>query len=131
MHTDLDTLLENPDKVQLLIRVGIAMTVAHMITIFFVKLSIAVLLLAVLGPTSRTMTFLCWAVVLVSVIWAVYCVMVAVMPVMGQAHAVAIYGIDIATDLTLLMLPWKAFKGLHMPWAHKVALFLMFSGGFL
>ena len=107
------------------------MSVAHTITILCVKLSIGVLLLAVLGPTSRTMSLLCWAAVLASAIWAVYGVMTAVVPTLDRGHVVASYSIDIATDLMLLLLPWKAFKGLHMPWAHKVALLLMFSGGFV
>jgi hypothetical protein len=108
-----------------------AMSLSHTITILCVKLSIGLLLLAVLGPTSRTMTVLCWAAVLVSVIWAGYGVVVTLVPTLDRGHVAAAYGIDIATDLILLILPWKTFKGLHMPWAHKVALILMFSGGFV
>jgi hypothetical protein len=121
--------IEQVATVKLLRSMSETMRIVYIIVLVCVKLSIGLLLLAILGTTSRRILVACWATLAASLGWGIYATVVCVVPTLPQKNLVAVYAIDIGTDLILLILPLEIFKGLHMPWAHRIPLLLMFSGG--
>jgi hypothetical protein len=116
-------------KVDLLATMSETMRIVYIIVLASVKLSIGFLLLSVLGATSRHVLAVCWATLAASLGWGIFGIVVCVIPTLPHKNLVAVYVLDISIDLILLILPLKIFKNLRMPWAHKIPLLLMFSGG--